>query len=294
LPLSVRDARRNASGLRDRLAGADPAAGVVTPACGDARADGLVCRSLVVQYGSKVAVRGVDLDVAPGEVVALMGRNGSGKSSLLWALRGAVKRSGGVATVAGRDPARLSRTEAAGAVALVPQQASDLLYHARVDAECAAADLGAELDPGAARSLFERLAGGSVDGALHPRDLSDGQRLALAIAVQLVGGARVLLLDEPTRGLDYAAKDRLRATLAALAAEGHLVVVATHDVEFAAHIAHRVVVMAEGEIVADGPARESLAASPTFAPQVAKVLAPLGFLTVEEVASVVGAGVRHG
>jgi energy-coupling factor transport system ATP-binding protein len=95
----------------------------------------------------------------------------------------------------------------------------------------------------------------------------------------------VLLVDEPTRGLDYDAKARLRETLASLAAEGHAIVVATHDVEFVARAAHRVVVMAEGEIVADAPVRAALGASPVFAPQVAKVMAPIGLLTVEEVAA---------
>jgi energy-coupling factor transport system ATP-binding protein len=283
LPLSVRDARRAASGLRDRLTAA-PSPRDEAPTPGDA-ADGLVCRSLVVQYGSTVAVRGADLDVGPGEIVALMGRNGSGKSSLLWALRGAVGRSGGAVTVGGRDPASMSRADAAAAVALVPQQATDLLYHPSVEAECAAADSAAAVPAGATSALLERLIGDAVDSATHPRDLSDGQRLALAVAVQLVGGARVLLVDEPTRGLDYDAKARLRATLTGLAAAGHAVVVATHDVEFVARTAHRVVVMAEGEIVADAPAREALAASPVFAPQVAKVVAPLPFLTVEQVAA---------
>jgi energy-coupling factor transport system ATP-binding protein len=283
LPLSVRDARRAAAGLRERLADATVPSDDST--VGDARAAGLVCRSLVVQYGGTVAVRGASLDVAPGEVVALMGRNGSGKSSLLWALRGATKRAGGSVAVAGRDPAAMARADAAANVALVPQQATDLLYHASVDAECAAADGAAGVTAGVTRGIFERLTGVTVDGASHPRDLSDGQRLALALAVQLAGGARVLLLDEPTRGLDYAAKARLRATLAELAADGHAVVVATHDVEFVARTAHRVVVMAEGEIVTDAPVRDALAASPVFAPQVAKVMAPLGFLTVDQVAA---------
>jgi energy-coupling factor transport system ATP-binding protein len=287
LPLSVRDARRAATQLRERLAGTTPTTSTVVP--GNPARDGLVCRSLVVHYGSTVAVRGADVEVAPGEIVALMGRNGSGKSSLLWALRGAVKRAGGSVTVAGADPSSMSRSNAGAAIALVPQQATDLLYHASFDAECATADRAAERAVGSTRELFERLTGTQVDPARHPRDLSDGQRLALALAVQMVGGARVLLLDEPTRGLDYGAKGRLRAALAELASEGHAIVVATHDVEFAAQIASRVVVMAEGEIVTDAPAREALAASPVFAPQVAKVMAPLEFLTVEQVAQAVRA-----
>jgi energy-coupling factor transport system ATP-binding protein len=92
-----------------------------------------------------------------------------------------------------------------------------------------------------------------------------------------------LLLDEPTRGLDCHAKTELVGIVDALAAEGRAVVIATHDVEFVARAADRVVVMAEGDIVADGPTTEVMVASPVFAPQTAKILAPLPFLTVDQV-----------
>ncbi len=94
----------------------------------------------------------------------------------------------------------------------------------------------------------------------------------------------MLLLDEPTRGLDYSAKQRLTAVLAGLAADGRAVVVATHDVEFVAQTAHRVVVLAEGEVVTSAPTRQALAGSPVFASQVAKVLSPQEWLSVEQVA----------
>jgi energy-coupling factor transport system ATP-binding protein len=99
----------------------------------------------------------------------------------------------------------------------------------------------------------------------------------------------VLLLDEPTRGLDYPGKARLRELVRALAAEGRAVVLATHDVEFAAGAADRVVVMAEGEVIADGRTADVLVASPAFAPQVAKVLAPQPWLTVDQVAHALAA-----
>jgi energy-coupling factor transporter ATP-binding protein EcfA2 len=217
--------------------------------------------------------------------VALMGRNGSGKSSLLWAVQGAGRRSGGRVTVAGRDPASLTRSRAARLVSLVPQQATDLLYHDSVDAECAAADRAADAPAGTARSLFDGLVEGvAIAGDSHPRDLSDGQRLGLALAVQLTAGPRVLLLDEPTRGLDYSAKQRLTTVLAGLAADGCAVIVATHDVEFVAQTAHRVVVLAEGEVVTSAPTRQALAGSPVFASQVAKVLSPQEWLSVDQVA----------
>jgi energy-coupling factor transport system ATP-binding protein len=129
----------------------------------------------------------------------------------------------------------------------------------------------------------------SVADSAHPRDLSDGQRLALALAVQLVAQPRVVLLDEPTRGLDYAAKRRLSAFLADLAGRGTAVGVATHDVEFVAATASRVVVLAEGEVITDAPTAAALAASPVFAPQVAKVLAPVPVLTVDQVQAALGA-----
>jgi energy-coupling factor transport system ATP-binding protein len=292
LPLSVRDARRLAGPLRAELADRLSVGSGVVP--GDPR-DGLVARGVVVAYGGAVAVRRVDLDVAPAEVVALMGRNGSGKSSLLWALAGALRRSGGAVVVSGRDPAELSAKRAASLVALVPQQATDLLYCDSVAAECQVADASAGERPGGTRELFDSLLGSAkVADSVHPRDLSDGQRLALALAVQLVAKPRLVLLDEPTRGLDYAAKRRLSAFLAELARGGTAVVVATHDVEFVASTASRVVVLAEGEVITDAPAAAALAASPVFAPQVAKVLAPVPILTVDQVRAAVGSTLAPG
>jgi energy-coupling factor transport system ATP-binding protein len=291
LPLSVRDARRVAGPLRDRLAGTSPRQYRPVPG---STADGLEVSSLVVQYGATVALRGVDLAVAPGEVVALMGRNGSGKSSLLWAVQGAGRRSGGAVRVAGSDPARMSRTAAARLVALVPQQGSDLLYHQDVDAECAAADRASSARPGSTRARFDRLVdGATIAGHTHPRDLSDGQRLGLALAVQLAAEPKVLLLDEPTRGLDYTAKERLTASLASLAAGGRAVVVATHDVEFVASTASRVVVLAEGEVVTSAPTQQALAGSPVFASQVAKVLSPQPWLSVGQVAEALSSQVTQ-
>ena len=116
-------------------------------------------------------------------------------------------------------------------------------------------------------------------------DLSEGQRLSLVLAVQLRAAPRVVLLDEPTRGLDYPAKQALTGIVDRLAGRGHSVLISTHDVEFVAHVADRCVVMAEGDVVSSGPTAQVLAESPAFAPQVSKVLGP-GWLTVEQVAQV--------
>ncbi|HEY7042725.1 MAG TPA: ATP-binding cassette domain-containing protein [Nocardioidaceae bacterium] len=312
LALSVRDARRRAGDVRAELERlpADP-----QPRSGGGDGPGLEARGIVVRYAGHDAVRGVDLVAEPGEIVALMGRNGSGKSSLLWAIHGAGTltsgevRAGGARRRSSRGPvggraggrrARAGRGAAGSPVCLVPQQATDLLFHASIRAECQAADLSAGLAAGATWALFRDLAGlasgagqgprrvAHVDPSGHPRDLSDGQRLALALAVQLAMDPDVVLLDEPTRGLDYPAKARLAEVLRRLRSEGKVVVVATHDAEFVAGLADRVVLMAEGSVVTDATAAEALTGSMLFAPQVAKVLAPVPLLTVDEVARVIG------
>ncbi|MFG3488457.1 ABC transporter ATP-binding protein [Streptomyces sp. NPDC047972] len=336
LPLSVRDARRRAGGLKERLEGRVPqevpaggtpppalAGGTpgaaraaspavdgglragpsgrgkerggglsflrrrtrpATPATGpDAAAAPLVLTErLGVRRGRVEALRAVDLRVRAGETIALMGRNGAGKSTLLSTLVGVIAPTSGSVLVGGRTPHGTSPRELIRQVGLVPQEPRDLLYADTVGAECAAADGDAGAAPGTCRALVSELLPGVADGT-HPRDLSEGQRLALALAVVLTGRPPLLLLDEPTRGLDYAAKARLVTHLRALAADGHAIVLATHDVELAAELAHRVVIIADGEVVADGPTAEVVVSSPAFSPQVAKILAPQPWLTVEQV-----------
>ncbi|MFI8385789.1 ATP-binding cassette domain-containing protein [Streptomyces sp. NPDC085540] len=240
-------------------------------------------RDLSVRRGRVQALHAVTLAVAPGETIALMGRNGAGKSTLLSTLVGTVTPTTGEVTVGGRTPHRTAPPEMVRRVGLVPQEPRDLLYADTVAAECAAADSDAAAPPGTCRDLVSALLPDVCDD-IHPRDLSEGQRLALALALVLTGRPALLLLDEPTRGLDYAAKVRLVEILRGLAADGHAIVLATHDVELAAELAHRVVILAGGEIVADGPTAEVVVSSPAFAPQVAKVLAPDPWLTVRQVA----------
>ncbi|MFK4107550.1 ABC transporter ATP-binding protein [Streptomyces sp. NPDC002176] len=290
LPLSIRDARRKAAPLRSRLTAPAP----VRPAPRADRPALLTARKVTVAYQGVPAVREVDLVLRAGEVTALMGRNGSGKSSLLWALQGTgPRRAGTVAVTRGAgtaDPHELRAADARQLVGLVPQTPADLLYLESVGDELGQAE--AESATGvSARAVLDRLAPG-IDDATHPRDLSEGQKLALVLAIQLTAAPKVLFLDEPTRGLDYRAKSELIAVVDALAAEGRTVVVSTHDVEFAARAADRVVVMAEGDIVADGPTAEVIVASPVFAPQTAKILAPLPFLTVGQVTAALD-GAEH-
>jgi len=280
LPLTVREARRQVADLQQRLGSLTPPAAV--PAATSPPTPVLRARGVTVRHGAVVAVGSVDLDLFSGQVAALMGRNGSGKSSLLWALQGSGRRDGGKVTVAGQDPRGLRPAAARALVSLVPQTPSDLLYLDTVADELRTADDEAQAPPGSARRLLDQLTTGIADEH-HPRDLSEGQQLALVLAIQLAAAPGVVLLDEPTRGLDHMAKQELAAALQRLSADGAAVLLATHDVEFVAAAAHRVVVMAAGDVVADGPTDEVIVASPIFAPQVAKILAPAPWLTVDQV-----------
>ena len=278
LPLSVREARRHAEPLRARLASRSVPPLVVPPPSSAVA----TVKDLSIEYGDVLALRGIDLALRGGEVTALMGRNGAGKSTLLRALVGLQAPLRGTAEVSGRDPRALSSRDLVRTVGYVPQEPRDLLWSETVAEECARADEDCGAAEGSARGLLAVLAP-DVDLQSHPRDLSEGQRLALALAVVLAGEPPLLLLDEPTRGLDYGAKRRLTATLRGLAGTGTAVLLATHDVELVAELADRVVVLAEGEVVTDGPTRAVVCASPAFAPQVAKILAPQEWLTVADV-----------
>ncbi|MBM7519423.1 ABC transporter ATP-binding protein [Nocardioides nitrophenolicus] len=288
LPLTVRDARRRAPALRERL-GAPPDR--EQPGTAEPVVD---VRRLVLAHGRTPVLREVDLSLRPGTVTALMGRNGAGKSTLLWALQGRHAAASGTVRVAGREPAALRPEERRSTTGLVPQSPADLLYLETVAEECAAADRSAGAAAGTCRGLLDRLAPG-IDPDRHPRDLSEGQRLALAVAIVLTSRPPVLLLDEPTRGLDYPAKRALAALLRELAGEpeaARAVLVATHDVEFVAQVADDLVVLADGEVVSAGPVVPTVLESPAFAPQVTKVLGA-GWLRVEDVAASLAAEVAR-
>ncbi len=285
LPLSVRDARRRAATLRRDLARrALPERRAAT-----ASGEGLVSlRGVEVRRGVAKALSGLSVEMHSGMVTAVMGRNGAGKSTLLATAAGQLAPTNGSVRVDGIVPSGVRPRDRVRTVGLVPQDPDLLLYAESVAAECRGADRDFSMPAGTTRALLTRI-GGLVDDDTHPRDLSEGQRLSLALAVILAGAPRVVLLDEPTRGLDYRAKRRLVALLREMARDGHLIVVATHDVELAAEVADRVMVLADGDVVAEGAAPDILSGSPAFAPQVAKILHPVALLTVADVSAALDA-----
>jgi energy-coupling factor transport system ATP-binding protein len=192
-------------------------------------------------------LRGIDLLLMPGERVALMGRNGAGKSTLLRHAAGLL------------EPTR-GRIECGGRIALLLQNPGDYFLHEHVRDELS-------------MPALER-AGLSEMAERNPRDLSGGERQRLALAIVTGDGAApaVVALDEPTRGMDREAKTVLAMELCRRADEGQAVLVATHDPEFACACAERVVLLADGRVIADGPAAELLAGGWYFATETARIL----------------------
>ena len=273
LPVGVRQARQLLA-ARDRHweRGASPAR-LVPPAARPAlRARGLWVE-LERDEESHDVIRGIDLRVERGERVALMGRNGAGKSTLLRAAAGLVD------TVAGK-------LEVPDGIALLTQNPGDYLVRERV---------GDEL-PGEAGAAALRAVGIEHAVDADPRDLSGGERQRLALAIALAGRMDgellpgLVALDEPTRGMDRGRKDDLGELIVDLADRGAAVVVATHDVEFAAVFAERVVLMGDGVVVADGPAAEILSGGWYFATEVARVLDAPGVVTPEQGAALLARG----
>jgi energy-coupling factor transport system ATP-binding protein len=228
--------------------------------------------NLWVELGGRDVLSGVDLEIGEGEAVALMGRNGAGKSTLLRTLAGLT------------DPAR-GRAETPRGIALLTQNPGDYLVRERV---------GDEL-PGPEGLAALRTVGLEHAIDADPRDLSGGERQRLALAIALAGRMEeeelpgLVALDEPTRGMDRAHKRGLRELIETLARRGAGVLVATHDVEFAASFAARVALLGDGVVIADGPAAEILSGGWYFATEVARILDRPGVVLPEQGAALLRA-----
>jgi len=279
--LTVRDMRRMTTAFRELPTVENKNHEVKT---GDAV---ISIENLKVSYGDSIALNNVSSTINEGEIVAVMGRNGAGKSSLLKAIAGVSPVQSGKIRVLGNNPADLHGKARRQSIGFIPQEPSDLLYGQSVQIECDQADRDNELSAGTTFTVLQQLVPG-ISGNTHPRDLSEGQRLGLALSVVVSSNPTILILDEPTRGLDYEAKSQLTRILIQFAATfGKAVLLATHDVELVAELATRVIFVADGDIVADGSTLDVLLSSPAFAPQVAKVMSPQPWLSVKDVVAAI-------
>ena len=288
ISLTIRELRRNTEKLRDALSRIHPKNSLPTVGT-----EIFTLKNVSASYDTTSILRNVSLAIHSGEVVALMGRNGAGKSTLLKCAVGLTPITNGHVRVCNRDPRELVGKELISRVGYIPQEPSDLLYNQSVAEECRQADFDNNVDAGTTLNIFTSLMT-LPSLSIHPRDLSEGQRLGLALSIVLAAQPQLLILDEPTRGLDYEAKRELIRIVRNLAhgEKSHQthcgIFIASHDVELVAEIADRVIFLADGEILSHGSTREVLTSSPAFAPQVTKALSPQHWLTVGEVEAALG------
>ncbi|MFN2219662.1 MAG: ABC transporter ATP-binding protein [Anaerolineae bacterium] len=247
-------------------------------------------KGLGFSYNGHPALQDLSLDVRRGEFVALMGRNGAGKTTLLKQLVGLLRPDQGrvqiVAPTSGAamDTRKASVEEIIQYVGYVPQNPNALLFNDTVRQELDFTRHGHGLPPGEYEGLLDTL--GLTEYASHyPRDLSVGERQRVALASILVAEPQVLLLDEPTRGLDYQQKASLVAFLQRERARGRTIIMATHDVELVANCADRVILLGDGQVVVDGPTRQVMSESLVFASQINKLFRDPALLTVEDALS---------
>ena len=216
--------------------------------------------------------------------MALMGRNGSGKTTLLKCIVGLLEHQKGDILLAGESLAGQGTADICRSIGYLPQEPDALLFANTVAEELRVTLRNHDLldtPPIPPVDLLARLGLGDL-AAAYPRDLSVGQRQRVALGAVTVMRPRLLLLDEPTRGMDYPAKRELVHLLHEWQADGVGVLLVTHDVELVAQAADRVVVLDQGTTVADGAPGEVLTSSPLFAPQVARLFPGIGWLTTDD------------
>ncbi len=239
-------------------------------------------RDVWFSYNGHEALTGLSLSIDQGEFVALMGRNGSGKTTLLKHMVGLLHPDRGRVELWGEDISGQDVEDLARTIGYVPQNPGAVLFADTLRDELDFTRRSHRLPSGGYDDLLQRLhLSDFIDS--YPRDLSGGERQRAAMAAILVADPDVILLDEPTRGLDYEQKQSLARYLRELQGEGKTVLMSTHDVELVAQCADRVVIMGEGEIVVDGPTREVMSNSMVFSSQINKLFRDNWFIAVADV-----------
>ena len=283
LPLSVREARRFVAPSPQPTSISGDGVNATPPKFGERVL--LELRNLSFSYASAEVLRKINLEVCGGEVLAVMGRNGAGKTTLLKLIIGLLKPGSGEVRLDGQNIVGRPISELAKRIGYVPQNARATLFADTVADELRFTLRGHHLAADERRIGDTLVALGIAQHATrYPRDLSIGEQQRVGIAAMLVANPDVVLLDEPTRGLDYASKAALVAYLDTLKRQGRAIILVTHDVELVAEVADRVVLLANDEVAVSGPTRAVLGDSLIFSTQVGKLYGN-GLLTVADVLS---------
>ncbi len=291
LPLTIKEARRFArlyehpahdKGQDPERPSADDESRIESILAAGEHDPAIEMTRLRFSYNGQQTLRGIDLSIHRGEFVAIMGRNGAGKTTLLKQFIGLLKPDDGQVRVLGLDTTQTPVERLARRVGYVPQNPNALLFSDTIAEELAFTRRAQGMPADDDTALLDTL-GLSDMRDRYPRDLSTGERQRVALASVLVSGPDLILLDEPTRGLDYAQKASLIRFLQAQTRLGKTIVVVTHDVELVAQCAERVILMGDGEIVLDGSVREVMTASQVFSSQINKLFRDARYLTVQDV-----------
>jgi energy-coupling factor transporter ATP-binding protein EcfA2 len=243
----------------------------------------LAIEHLEAQYQQQRILHNINFQLWPGEIVVLLGRNGAGKSTLLKSIVGLVRPSYGRILLNGHDTSKQSVASICQEIGYLPQDPNALLFAETVAEECAISLRNHAINDTMRISQTLQHLGLSNKAQAYPRDLSVGERQRVALATLLVSQPHTMLLDEPTRGLDYQAKTQLARILIEWKQRGLAVLLVSHDVEFAAQIASRIIIMGRGDIIAQGQPQQILAESPLFAPQITRLFPNQGYLHLEQV-----------
>ncbi len=304
IPLTVKDGRRELKRMlpASTYSAAQPAANKIpqrqapreklsqNPAV-------LEARDLWFTYpNGREALKGINCSIGRGDFAVILGENAAGKTTFLKQAAGLLKPGRGSVAVVGKDTRAASLPDLVRHIGYLSQNPNDYLFQDTVEEELRFTldNLGI-YDHGVIENVLTQLGLSAVRG-VNPRDLSGGERQRVALASVLVANPELLLLDEPTRGIDYLLKAELGVLLQRLNRQGMTIVMVTHDVEFAAEYASRVILMFDGRIASDGTARQVLENSLFYSPQAARLFR--GFaddvLTVRDGIEVVGKIIRTG
>jgi energy-coupling factor transport system ATP-binding protein len=243
------------------------------------------------------ALKNVSLKINEGEFVAIMGRNASGKTTLVKHFNGLLKPTKGLVAVDGIDTKKATVAELARKVGFVFQNPNDHLFADTVEEEVSFTLKNLGLESGqiglGVNEVLERFKLKEYR-SLYPRSLSGGEKQRVALASVLVVQPKILILDEPTRGMEYRLKRELMVFLQGYASQGNTVILVTHDVETTAEHADRVVLLSEGKIVVDGDKRDVLSRALLFSPQINRLVQTFGkygipdnILTVDELLQII-------
>jgi len=285
LPLTVKDARLRLQKVLQN---------VKTSAFADAGASlepVLNIDKVWFAYGERAVLKNINLNIGRGEFIAVMGRNASGKTTLVKQLNGLLKPTKGRVRLGGVDTRKSTAADLSRRVGYVFQNPNDHLFADTVEDEIAFSLRNRGVDETkitkAVEGMLEEFELGRYRKS-YPRNLSGGEKQRVALASVLVGQPEVIVLDEPTRGMDYVLKKKLVSYLDDYRRKGNTVIMVSHDVETIAECAERVVLLSEGRVVVEGNKREVLAKALLFSPQINRLAQALSGYGVADTTLTVG------